>query len=52
MNRATTDDQKGRTEYVNIANGRIAYEVVGQGPWWFCPPAWVTTAAPTASSLR
>jgi pimeloyl-ACP methyl ester carboxylesterase len=27
----TVNDQKGRTEFVNVAGGRIAYEVVGQG---------------------
>ena len=32
MARTTMDDQKGRTEYVDVAGGRIAYEVVGQGP--------------------
>ncbi len=26
------DDRAGRTESVNVAGGRIAYEVVGQGP--------------------
>jgi pimeloyl-ACP methyl ester carboxylesterase len=26
------DDQTGRTEYVDVAGGRIAYEVIGQGP--------------------
>jgi hypothetical protein len=26
------DNQAGRTEYVGIAEGRIAYEVVGHGP--------------------
>jgi pimeloyl-ACP methyl ester carboxylesterase len=30
--KTTMDDQKGRTEFVNVAGGRIAYEVVGQGP--------------------
>jgi pimeloyl-ACP methyl ester carboxylesterase len=26
------DEQTGRTEYVDVAGGRIAYEVIGQGP--------------------
>jgi pimeloyl-ACP methyl ester carboxylesterase len=30
--KTSMDDQKGRTEFVNVAGGRIAYEVVGQGP--------------------
>ncbi len=32
MNNAEIDDQKGRTEFVNVAGGRIAYEVIGHGP--------------------
>ena len=28
----TMDDQTGRTEYVDVAGGRIAYEVAGRGP--------------------
>ena len=46
------DDQQGRTEYVDVAGGRIAYEVIGQGRWWCCLTVWVTIAAPTASLLR
>jgi pimeloyl-ACP methyl ester carboxylesterase len=30
--KTTMDDLKGRTEFVNVGGGRIAYEVVGQGP--------------------
>lgn len=30
--KTTMDDQKGRTEFVNVAGGRVAYEVVGRGP--------------------
>jgi pimeloyl-ACP methyl ester carboxylesterase len=32
MKRTTLDDQTGCTEYVDVAGGRIAYEVVGHGP--------------------
>jgi pimeloyl-ACP methyl ester carboxylesterase len=32
MKGTAIDDQTGRTEYVNVASGRIAYEVVGHGP--------------------
>jgi len=32
MKRTTLDDQTGRTEYVDVAGGRIACEVVGHGP--------------------
>ena len=32
MPRTTMGDQTGRTEYVDVAGGRIAYEVVGHGP--------------------
>ena len=28
----TTDDQTNRTEYLDVAGGRIAFDVVGQGP--------------------
>ena len=28
----TMDDPADRTEYVNVASGRIAYEVTGHGP--------------------
>jgi hypothetical protein len=31
MKRTTLDDQTGRTEYVDVVGGRIAYEVVGAG---------------------
>jgi pimeloyl-ACP methyl ester carboxylesterase len=30
--KTTTDDRDGRTEFVDVADGRIAYEVIGQGP--------------------
>ena len=32
MKRTTNNDQSGQTEYMDIAGGRIAYEVIGRGP--------------------
>jgi hypothetical protein len=32
MNLTTIVNQLGRTEYVEVAGGRIAYEVTGRGP--------------------
>src|SRR6202451_4579243 len=38
MKRTTLDDQTGRTEYVDVAGGRIAYEVVGHAALGVLPP--------------
>jgi pimeloyl-ACP methyl ester carboxylesterase len=43
MKRTTLDDQTGRTEYVDVAGGRIAYEWSGMGRWWCCPPGMADT---------
>ena len=37
------DDQPGRTEYVDVAGGRIAYEVVGEGPLVVLSPGMADT---------
>ena len=37
------DDQTARTEYVDVAGGRIAYEVVGQGPLVVLSPGMADT---------
>src|ERR1039458_7650097 len=43
MKRTTMDDQTGRTEYVDVAGGRIAYEVVGHGPLVVLSPGMADT---------
>jgi pimeloyl-ACP methyl ester carboxylesterase len=43
MKRTATDDQTGRTEYVDVAGGRIAYEVVGHGPLVVLSPGMADT---------
>ena len=43
MKRTTLDDQTGRTEYVDVAGGRIAYEVVGHGPLVVLSPGMADT---------
>ena len=48
MKRTTLDDQTGRTEYVDVAGGRIACEVVGHGPLVVLSPG----VADTRSSYR
>ena len=48
MKRTAMDDQTGRTEYVDVEGGRIAYEVIGQGPLVVLSPG----MADTRSSYR
>jgi hypothetical protein len=43
MKRTTMDEQTGRTEYVDVAGGRIAYEVVGHGPLVVLSPSMADT---------
>src|ERR1700691_2248877 len=43
MKRTTLDDQTGRTEYVDVAGGLIAYEVVGHGPLVVLSPGMADT---------
>jgi pimeloyl-ACP methyl ester carboxylesterase len=43
MKRTTLDDRTGRTEYVDVAGGRIAYEVVGHGPLVVLSPGMADT---------
>ena len=52
MKGTTMNDQTSRTGYVDVAGGRIAYEVMGTDRWLCSPPVWPTRAAPTASSHR
>ena len=48
MKGTTMDDQTSRTEYVDVEGGRIAYEVVGDGPLVVLSPG----MADTRSSYR
>ena len=48
MKRTAMDDQTSRTEYVDVEGGRIAYEVIGQGPLVVLSPG----MADTRSSYR
>ena len=43
MNGTTRDDRTGRTEYVEVTGGRIAYEVVGHGPLVVLSPGMADT---------
>ena len=45
-------DHTVQTQFVDVAGGRIAYEVVGDGPLLVLSPGMVTLAAPTVSSRR
>lgn len=42
----TMDDQTGRAEYVEVAGGRTAYEVVGHGPLVVLSPGMADTRSP------
>jgi hypothetical protein len=46
------DQLTGRTEFVEVPGGRIAYEVVGHGPLVVLSPGMADTREPTASSPR
>jgi len=43
MKGTTMNDQTGRTEYVDVEGGRIAYEVIGQGPLVVLSPGMADT---------